>query len=721
MGKNPRGITGLAVDTGEDVFISDALNNENFRSDVDLNPQLVQKNPESSRMSRKGVLVQGIGCLPLVDHSGEIVGCLQVFQHEHRRRESKVGSVFSRNHRQLWKTFAKCVESVMGRLRLEHSRVEASARQRMEDVHTKTHLRREQNLMRQCMSTIQRVQTEHSLDSTKDELRNSRGKADMVKSSPCGRSSLLVIGIAQRELTEAFRLPCVAVYATESGSASGESDIWTSVSSSKGSSSKDDSSSIFQLSSASNHIRRLLALTTTAGESSLVRDPKQVQEILNEMPQISSLRTFNQQNKVIVALPTHLANTTGNKSGGSGLILAVGDSSRITPSVVSSITAFGLPVLNAVVLRVAARAVADTLENTALALSRTNRECESKSELLDAIATCRMLTMKDESVDALILNAQRIAQNLFDVESADVYLFDDPKRTFWTLDSHSSGAVERREVLSNSGSVLGRFSKVDQRSEGTPQLPYITNEQAEPVCLTGDLRGQMGQRELPKNVDNPTSILLFAITIKIHDNLILLSALELINPRAPIDSNGSHTFSNEDLARGSSFAQSIGFDLFQMNTRKNESTRATHAESLVQDLRKSEKLLQSQLKKSSIEIQAAAGVLKAVSEIRTSSEKSSKPPSSERNNRRASRLGVGSEYTAGSSDAMTSDTRWISNMPTGSSEGMRGSTESESSGSLRLPSLSSVSPQIGTSICRSFCESSRGDISRCLSNRLLHF
>ena len=615
-GQIPRGITGSAVKSGEDIFISDMYNNKNFQSDVDLNSQLVQHlNNEfsSTNWQQSNTMIHGIACLPLVNNSGEIIGCLQVYQNRRRKRNSKLNSVFSRDQKQLWKAFASCLESVLSRLRFEKSEDERTSQRNREHASLKSNLERDQSVLYHCVSIMKRVQTEESAVSYNDTNISGVGSRKSAKISNLELANpLSIISSVQLDLEKAFKFSYVGVFASERGAISGDNAVWTSTAS-RISEKADHSANytVCRLSSACNRIRELLGSTSSRRQAHLIQNRKQVEEILNEMPQISSQQAYTRQNKIVLALSTQVIGMHRNKSGARGLILAVGDSSNITPNIASTFTNLCLPVLNSIAIRVSTQAMADNLKFNIQALSKQKHSIMLKNDLLLSMESCRKIVEKDGPVQDLIITARRLATKTFNVEATNIFLIENSNKSFWTLDVLRSGETRKREVAIDSGSIIGRFRNID--------LPFIPKEMTEPVCMTTDLQQSMGHGEIPEDVNDVKAILLVAITVEVEDKLKLIGVLELINPIDFDQSYGNH-FSREDLLNASAYANSIGQDFVQLNKFNDLKNDMRLLDANSQDMKNTHDSLVAKLNVAAIQQQTSRGVLNALSTVRAATE-----------------------------------------------------------------------------------------------------
>ena len=467
---HPHGITGVALESGQDKFVSDFKKNSYFRADCDSHNQINSTFQES------------LGVLPLANQSGSFQSVLQVFPHKKKKKSS---NKFSRVDQNLWKTVSKFVNGNVLRLKETKDREEKFARLEREHANLTKRFVKDQALRHHCIQAMQ-----------------------SVKAASMGQEPSAVIVNAQRELCGAFDFACVAIFIALDS----ETDVVKSAI--KNDAQMESGSCVCKIPTTSTAVRRLF----DGSERIITVDKAEdVRLLLSELPHLSSLKTFVPHSKVALCIPSRVV-------GGTSVFVAILDHDVLTGELISSVQVLGIPVVNAACSSIVAMDLTVKMEDTSEKLLVSENKCAIRDAVHNAVMSCKDAADLSEFVSIAKIRAKR----LFQVEAADVFILDEESREFWTLDLSSDGSSDRRQVTAGEGAVLGSLSLprtrsdvgVDRDKENLPSQTY------DPVCVISNARNSLARNEISSIIEELASILMVPI---VSTDGVLFGAIELAN------------------------------------------------------------------------------------------------------------------------------------------------------------------------------------------------
>jgi hypothetical protein len=542
----PYGITGNALDTGSEMFVSDVKAHTNFRADSDLQRILMSSSLTSQR-------VVALGVLPLVGQNGCVHGLLQVFPNT-KGRKTKV-TKFSHLEKRLWQAVSQFVHRSVMRLkaRKEKETDEGLLVRANENLTRK--MQHDQMLVNLCGQAIQHVQANTS-------------------SEP----SSFILNV-QRDLCHAFDFVCVAMFVcldSEKGVA-------------KTALKNHENSYMYKLPSTGQVVHNLFKGTP---EISVVKETGALQALLDELPHISNVQAFVPHGKVALCVPTQVV-------CGASVLIAIMDQDHLTEELISNVQLLGVPVINSACSAVVTMDLHAKMKENARKLKLSEAKCVTRDSLHKTLLSCKATS----DLHDLIVVTKTELKHLFEVENVDLFVLDNENEIFWTLDNDKHGSIDRREISVEEGGVLGSLS-LSTRS--TTEEDEQGAQKYEPVCFTTNVRNMLARNECPTDIAELSCVFMVPIVTSTGR---LLGAIELINRRG-----GLFTYEDQEIAN--MFANQISHDI-EIHQRSTARTRRAEETERAMNEQNSEMLnVETRLNQMTIQKNATACFLSALSYIR---------------------------------------------------------------------------------------------------------
>lgn len=599
--QHPYGITGLALETGENYFISDVTSHTNYKQDSDAHDQLTPSFTSAP---------DGLGILPNLGQNGSVKSVLQIYQkdkhhhHNHKnsknskkknkkRQRSKTKNKFSTVDKNLWITISNFISTKL----LDLKKDEMVDIENINITHEYEQLNKkinyEQHLLHSCLSSMQKIQTNTN-------------------------SSSILLNV-QNELCQAFDFICVGIFVCLD---SEPSVVKTAVQNDVTNLTSNTSSNsyMYKVPSTSAMIRDMFATESTKEKTGLPKEKRIIQKLdqlsmlLNELPHISNVPGFVPHDKVALCVPTTVI-------GGTCWMISVLESDHLNEQIISNVIKLGLPVLNTACSALVTMDLNIKLDTCTNKLQVSETKLNTRDSLSQALLQCRNST---QDLSALLVMIQHQMKNIFQVEALDIFVLDANKNMFWTLDaSKNNRNVEQREISIGEGGVLGSLmlsttstrtaatrggasnddkhphntvqgSRIDdhmdaaimEQSKGHDHNNYISENihavdavhsisssssaspdiisipKYESVCYTSNVRNVFARNECSLDINEPLSVLMVPI---ITSSGKLIGGINLINRR-------SGTFTNEDSELSALLAQQIANDIttYQLTSIKEQ-------------------------------------------------------------------------------------------------------------------------------------------------------